>query len=199
MSYGYQRHQCAGRWQYHPDQQQCLWHGGGHGRLPSVSGNSLAVVMVDVGPSRIRFPFESNELLDKDGFSALCHVWTAPCWQGFFSMSHCWSELPCVRPVDAALFMAAGHNALRRSGPGQNHALMRRNGTNGLSRSVGRLAWVRYSIIALSNLGARGSSPACSLCCLMLVPAAVFGSSRCAPSSPRRYGRSCWPAQWRRP
>ena len=30
-----------------------------------------------------------------------------------------------------------------------------RSGTNGLSRSVGRLAWVRYSIIALSNLVAR--------------------------------------------
>ena len=41
-----------------------------------------------------------------------------------------WSELPCVRPTDAALSMAAGHNALRRSGPGQKHALKRRRGTN---------------------------------------------------------------------
>ncbi len=32
------------------------------------------------------------------------------------------------------------------------HALKRRSGTLGLSRSVGRLAWVRYSFIALSNL-----------------------------------------------
>ena len=48
-------------------------------------------------------------------------------------------------------FMAAGHNALRRSGPGHKHALIRRSGTNGLSRSVGRLAWVRYSFVALSN------------------------------------------------
>ena len=55
--------------------------------------------------------------------------------------------------------MAAGHNALRGSGPGQNHALVRRSGTNGLSRSVGRLAWVRYAIIALSNLVAREAVP----------------------------------------
>ena len=48
--------------------------------------------------------------------------------------------------------MAAGHNALRRSGPGHKHALDWRYGTNGLSRSVGRLAWVRYPFIALSNL-----------------------------------------------
>ncbi len=34
-----------------------------------------------------------------------------------------------------------------------------RSGTSGLSRSVGRLAWVRYSIIALSNLVAREVTP----------------------------------------
>ena len=55
--------------------------------------------------------------------------------------------------------MAAGHNALRRSGPGQQDALLRRIGTCGLSRSVGRLAWVRYQIIALSNLVVRVLSP----------------------------------------
>jgi len=33
---------------------------------------------------------------------------------------------------------------------------MRRYGTNGLSWSVGRLAWVRYLIIALSNLMSGG-------------------------------------------
>jgi hypothetical protein len=32
-----------------------------------------------------------------------------------------WSERPCVRPVCAVL-MTAGHNALRGSGPGQEHA-----------------------------------------------------------------------------
>ena len=79
--------------------------------------------------------------------------------KGFDLFRTAWSELPCVRPVDAALFMAAGHNALRRSGPGQQHALFRRNGTSGLSRSVGRLAWVRYSISALSNLVVRENFP----------------------------------------
>ncbi len=39
-----------------------------------------------------------------------------------------------------------------RSGPGQKHALDWRSGTCGLSRSVGRLAWVRYPFNALSNL-----------------------------------------------
>ena len=32
-----------------------------------------------------------------------------------------WSEQPCVRPISAA-HLAAGHNALRGSGPGQNPA-----------------------------------------------------------------------------
>ena len=40
-----------------------------------------------------------------------------------FISNHCWSELPCVRPVDAAFHRAAGHNALRKSGSGQKHAL----------------------------------------------------------------------------
>jgi len=55
--------------------------------------------------------------------------------------------------------MAAGHNALRRSDPGHFHALLRRSGTNGLFRSLGRLAWVRYSIIALANLFVRETVP----------------------------------------
>src|SRR5260370_41972882 len=49
------------------------------------------------------------------------HVWTAPGWQGFSSRLQHWSEQPCVRPVSAA-HVAAGHNALRGSGPGQKHA-----------------------------------------------------------------------------
>jgi len=53
--------------------------------------------------------------------SAKCHVWTAPGWQGFSSRLQAWSVLPCVRPL-AAVHMTAGHNALRGSGPGQQHA-----------------------------------------------------------------------------
>ena len=47
--------------------------------------------------------------------------------------------------------------------PVKNTRLHRRSGTNGLSWSVGRLAWVRYAIIALSNLVARGVVPRGSL------------------------------------
>jgi hypothetical protein len=46
------------------------------------------------------------------------HVWTAPGWQGLSSRLQHWSERPCVRPFSAA-HLAAGHNALRGSGPGQ--------------------------------------------------------------------------------
>ena len=62
---------------------------------------------------------------------------------------------------NAALSMAADHNALRRPGPCQKRALDKRTGTNGLSRSLGRLAWVRYEIKVLSNLVTRLA--ACSL------------------------------------
>jgi hypothetical protein len=53
--------------------------------------------------------------------SALCHVWTAPSWQELSSRLQHWSVQPCVRPLSAA-HGAAGHNALRGSGPGQQHA-----------------------------------------------------------------------------
>src|SRR5215475_2364997 len=53
---------------------------------------------------------------------AMGHVWTAPGWQELSSRVQQWSEQPCVRPV-SAVHVTAGHNALRGSGPGQNHAL----------------------------------------------------------------------------
>ena len=55
------------------------------------------------------------------GRSGLGHVWTAPGWQGFSSRLQHWSEQPCVRPLSAA-HLAAGHNALRGSGPGHKRA-----------------------------------------------------------------------------
>src|SRR6185437_9189657 len=54
-------------------------------------------------------------------FAAMCHVWTAPSWQGVFSRLQAWSVQPCVRPL-SAVHMTAGHNALRGSGPGQQPA-----------------------------------------------------------------------------
>ena len=54
--------------------------------------------------------------------SAKCHVWTAPSWQELSSrLQQPWSVQPCVRPLSAA-HEAAGHNALRGSGPDQKHA-----------------------------------------------------------------------------
>src|SRR5450830_858124 len=53
--------------------------------------------------------------------SAKCHVWTAPSWQGLSSRLQHWSVQPCVRPLSAA-HVAAGHNALRGSGPSHKHA-----------------------------------------------------------------------------
>src|SRR5450830_214995 len=52
---------------------------------------------------------------------AKCHVWTAPGWQELSLRLQHWSVQPCVRPLSAA-HGAAGHNALRGSGPGQKPA-----------------------------------------------------------------------------
>src|SRR4051794_17890023 len=58
--------------------------------------------------------------------STLRYVSKVPCVDGSglareIFTSQAWSVLPCVRPVDA-VHMTAGHNALRGSGPGQQHA-----------------------------------------------------------------------------
>lgn len=56
-----------------------------------------------------RGSIERSRLLGPDPFvvkaqiSALCHVWTAPPWQGFsLTVKRGWLVQPCVRPVDAA-------------------------------------------------------------------------------------------------
>jgi hypothetical protein len=54
------------------------------------------------------------------------YVAQVPCVDGSelaraFFTSQAWSVQPCVRPV-CAVYMTAGHNALRGSGPGQNLA-----------------------------------------------------------------------------
>jgi len=103
--------------------------------------------------SYCRLAPDSGLLARRPFTAAMCHVWTAPCCQGFYERWRTAGRSCHVFGLSLRrCCMAAGHNALRRSGPGQKHALVRRCGTCGLSRSVGRLAWVRYSIIALSNL-----------------------------------------------
>jgi hypothetical protein len=53
--------------------------------------------------------------------SVLGHVWTAP-WQELSDVSAAFGRVrSCVRPVCAA-GVAAGHNALRGSGPNRKHA-----------------------------------------------------------------------------
>ena len=65
--------------------------------------------------------FQKRTLDCSRGMSAMCHVWTAPSWQELSSRLQHWSVQPCVRPLSAA-HRAAGHNALRGSGPGHKHA-----------------------------------------------------------------------------
>src|SRR5580704_1303526 len=66
-------------------------------------------------------------------------VWTAPSWQELFSRMQIWSVRPCVRPFSAA-HMAAGHNALRGSGPDRKPAFDHASGRLGCpDRRIDRL------------------------------------------------------------
>ena len=80
---------------------------------------SKADILGDSG--HVRFTPKSRHSSALIECPALCHVWTAPSWQGKSARLQPWSVQPCVRPVCAVL-MTAGHNALRGSGPGQLHA-----------------------------------------------------------------------------
>jgi hypothetical protein len=122
-----------------------------------------------------------------------------PCVDGselartFFTQQH-WSVQPCVRPFSAA-HRAAGHNALRGSGPGHKLAF--------------------DNALALVGCPDRRIDRLCITCCS---PFPTFTSRRMAgaisftppvrrvpcnvrpwSSSPTPSGRSCWQAQWRRP
>ena len=65
----------------------------------------------------------------------------------------------CVRPVDAA-DMAAGPNAIRRSGPNQKHALVVRPDPNGFSRPLVRpiLHYITFTLPNSLTPHARASS-----------------------------------------
>ena len=125
--------------------------------------------------------------------SALCHVWTAPSWQELSSRLQHWSVQPCVRPLSAA-HGAAGHNALRGSGPDHKHAFDD----------------------ALAQVGCpdRRIDRLCITCCLPSQPSHHAGcpdaisftpqarrvpcSVRPWPSWPRPSAQSCWRVRWRR-
>jgi hypothetical protein len=73
-----------------------------------------------------RRPTTSGLPLETDIVRAGRHVSKVPCVDGSglarrICASQAWSVLPCVRPL-GAVHMTAGHNALRGSGPGQQHA-----------------------------------------------------------------------------
>src|SRR5262249_48710025 len=70
-------------------------------------------------------PWRSGQL------SAVCHVWTAPAVQEESDVSANGRVRSCIRPVVAAA-LAAGHDVIRKSGPNQKHALVRRVAHNGL-------------------------------------------------------------------
>ena len=92
-------------------------------------------------------------------------------------------------------YLAAGHNALRGSGSDQKHAVSSLHWLKWSVLIFGATGWVHYSSIALSNFVSAGRARACFNRPVLQAP-----GNRChAPSSPRRCGRSCWPARWRRP
>src|SRR5271166_1050404 len=71
------------------------------------------------GPT-VRLPLDTLRHRGHPSLALVCHVWTAPGWQGESHVAG-WSVQPCVRPV-CAVHMTAGHNAFRGSGPGQKPA-----------------------------------------------------------------------------
>src|SRR3954468_19156978 len=95
---------------------------------------------------RLDYPQERTSLM-RSGTSDLCHVWTAPSWQELSSRLQHWSVQPCVRPLDA-VYMTAGHNALRGSGPGQNLAFDNALAHVGCpDRRIDRLCITRCSLL----------------------------------------------------
>jgi len=102
---------------------------------------------------------------------------------------------PCVRPLSAAR-MAAGHNALRGSGPGQEHAF---------NHAVAQMGCPDHRIDRSALSAVRPPTVSCHRCRHdPLLPArqatwpapSVLDRPRAWPSLPGPYGRSYWPARW---
>jgi hypothetical protein len=113
--------------------------------------------------------------------------------KSFLHVLQPWSVQPCVRPLSAA-HEAAGHNALRGSGPGQKHAFDNAMAQVGCpDRRIDRLCITCCSPSQPSHHA--GVSDAISF-----TPQArrVPCSARLWPSLPRPSAQSCWQARWRR-
>jgi len=121
------------------------------------------------------------------------HVWTAPSWQGLSSRVQHWSVRPCVRPL-SAVYVTAGHNALRGSGPGQKLAF--------------EMLWPMWVVLIAGSTGSalravrppnHHITPDAGVISfkprVRLVPCSV----RPWPSSPTPSWRFCWRARSLRP
>jgi hypothetical protein len=107
--------------------------------------------------------------------------------------SHCWSVQPCVRPV-SAVHMAAGHNALRGSGPGQNLAF-----ENAMARVGCPDRWVDRLCITCCSPSQPSHHAGCRRDLITPQVRRVPYSSHLWPSWPKPSSRSFWRARSRRP
>src|SRR5262252_2004971 len=126
------------------------------------------------------------------------HVRFVPCVDGselarlFFTFAG-WSVQPCVRPVSAA-HKAAGHNALRGSGPGQNRAF--------------EMHWHKWVVLIAGSAGSalRAVCPpnlhiTPDVGAISVTPRVrrVPCSAHPWPSWPTPFLRACWRARSQRP
>ena len=100
----------------------------------------------------VRSPLQSGSKLAMVRTVIVSHVWTAPCWQGFF-LTLMRADRCChvFGLLMRRCYMAAGHNALRRSGPSQKHAVKMLHWLKWGVLIFGSTGWVHYSSVALSN------------------------------------------------
>jgi hypothetical protein len=127
--------------------------------------------------------------------SALCHMWTAPSWQGFSSRVCSIGRCSHVFGLFSAVRMTAGHNALRGSGPGQKPAFCDALAHVGCpDRRIDRLCITCCSPSQPSHHA--GCSGAISFTPQVRQ---VLCSARPWPSRPKPFWRSCWRVRWRRP
>jgi hypothetical protein len=118
--------------------------------------------------------------------SALLRKWTSSELARLFFTFAGWSVQPCVRPVSAA-HKAAGHNALRGSGPGQNRAFDNALALVGCpDRRIDRLC---ITCCSPSQPSHHAGWPARSL---TLQALRVPCSARPSPSWPKPFWRFCW-------
>ena len=108
--------------------------------------------ITDLFVSNVRLAGQSRRNMATARTEIVSHVWTAPCWQGFF-LTLMRADRCChvFGLLMRRCYMAAGHNALRRSGPSQKHAVKMLHWLKWGVLIFGSTGWVHYSSVALSN------------------------------------------------